>query len=105
MASPTSRSLELLRKEGWTAQVVEQHIRGNGIFFTRDLFGIGDIIAIKDQQTMLVQTTSGANFAARLTKIGDCEHLPAIRKANWRIEVHGWRKLKGRWECRREDCS
>jgi hypothetical protein len=105
MTSPTQRSLALLRSEGWTAQVVEQTIRGPGITFKRDLWGIGDILCLRDGETLLVQTTSGSHFTDRLAKIGDCEHLPEIRKAGWRIELHGWRKLKGRWACRREDCS
>jgi hypothetical protein len=106
MASPTSRSLELLRAEGWLCGIVEQTIRAPGIIFKRDLFTIGDIIAIREGETMLVQTTSGLNnLSKRLQKIADCEHLPTIRRAGWRIEAHGWRKLKGRWEVKREDLS
>lgn len=100
--SPTARSLELLRAEGWLCQVVEQTIRGRGIVFKRDLFTVGDIIGIREDQTLLVQTTSGSNFASRLAKIGNCEHLPNIGRAGWRLELHGWRKLRGRWQCRRE---
>lgn len=103
--TPTARSLELLKAEGWLAQVVEQTIRGKGVVFKRDLFTIGDIIAIRGDVTLLVQTTSGSNLAARLTKIGDCEHLPAIRRAGWRLELHGWRRLKSGWAARRVDLS
>ena len=103
--TPTARSLALLRKEGWIAQVVEQTIRGAGIVFKRDLFTIGDIIAIREERTLLVQTTSANNFSSRLQKVGDCEYLPAIRKAGWQIELHGWAKRKGRWRVRREDVS
>lgn len=106
MSSPTQRSLALLRERGYVAQVVEQTIRGAGIVvFKRDLFGIGDIIAVRDGETLLVQTTSGSNVAARIAKIAECEHVGAIRKAGWRLVVHGWRKLKGRWTVREVDVS
>ena len=31
---------------------------------------------------------------ARLRKIEDIETLPKVRDANWRIEIHGWKKRK-----------
>lgn len=102
--TPTQRSLDLLRKEGWTAAVVERwnpHAR-----IRQDLFGFADLIAMRPgDQPLLVQTTSGGNFAARISKILD-EPLAALAVASgFQIEVHGWRKLKadkGRWSCRRE---
>lgn len=103
--TPTSRSLDLLRKEGWTAQVVEQTIRGKGVVFKRDLFSCIDIICLRDGVTMGVQTTSASNISSRIRKIAECPQLPEIRKAAWRIEVHGWSKRKGRWQVRREDVS
>ena len=103
--SPTARSLELLRNEGYLVQIVEQTIRGKGIIFKRDLFSIGDIIAIRGPETLLVQTTSGSNVSARVAKVATCEHLPWIRNAGWHIEVHGWRKLRSGWQVRRIDCS
>jgi hypothetical protein len=47
-----------------------------------------------------VQTTSRANVAARVKKIAESEHLPAILRAGWKIEVHGWGKLKEGWTCK-----
>jgi hypothetical protein len=47
-----------------------------------------------------VQTTSRANINARVKKIAECEHLPAILRAGWKIEVHGWGKLKEGWTCK-----
>jgi hypothetical protein len=50
-----------------------------------------DILALREGETLAVQcTTSGV--AARVKKITDSEYLDAVRKAGWRIEVHGWRK-------------
>jgi hypothetical protein len=96
--SPTQRSLEKLRSEGYLCQIVERwnpHAR-----IRQDLFGIGDILAIKASETLLVQTTSRGNVAARVTKIQESEHLSTILAAGWKITVHGWGKLKAGWTCK-----
>lgn len=101
--SPTERSLKALRAAGYTAVVVEKwnaHIRRR-----QDLFGFIDILALRDGETLAVQTTSGSNVAARVAKIADHENTAAVRKAGWRIEVHGWRKLKAGWANRVVDVS
>jgi hypothetical protein len=72
----------------------------------QDLFGIIDLLAVRDGETMGVQTTSGGNVAARVQKIADCSHVGALRRAGWRLVVHGWRKdSKGRYTLREVDCS
>jgi hypothetical protein len=96
--TPTQRSLAKLKADGYTVAIVErwsQHAR-----IRQDLFGIVDILAIRDGETLAVQTTSGSNVSSRVAKIADAEATPTIRAAGWRFEVHGWRKLKGRWACR-----
>lgn len=102
--SPTQRSLRLLRDSGYTVAVVERwnpHAR-----IRQDLFGFIDLLALRDGETLAVQATSGSNGAARVAKIAEAEHVAAVRKAGWRIEVHAWRKLaSGRWDCRIVDCS
>lgn len=104
MTTPTQRTLAKLRKEGWTAAVVER--RNPGVFKTHDLFGFIDVLAIREGETLAVQTTSGPNVASRVKKIAEAEHLAAVRAAGWLIHVHGWRKnAKQRWECRVVDCS
>ena len=96
--SPTQRSLALLRQQGYLCEVVE---RWNPWAKVRqDLFGIGDILAIKDRETLLVQTTSRSNVNARVKKISESEVLPAILRAGWRIQVHGWGELKNGWDCK-----
>jgi hypothetical protein len=53
-----------------------------------------DIVALRDAETMGVQTTSHTNFHARMIKLTDEEHRPnllALRAAGWTIAVHGWR--------------
>lgn len=95
MKSPTQRSLEHLRKMGYTVVVVEYY---NAFTKRRhDLFQFADLLAIRENEVLLVQVTSGSNVSARVKKITDNEHIGAVRKAGIRVEVHGWRKLKSGW--------
>lgn len=101
--SPTTRSLKKLRDEGYTAWIVEKwnpHAR-----VRQDLFGFIDLIGIKPGETLAVQTTSYSGVSARVKKIEENENVAAVRDAGWRIEVHGWRKVKNRWVCRVVDVS
>lgn len=87
--SPTQNSLAILRAQGYECWIVEYWNS-----FTRkrvDLFGMFDILALRDGETLAVQTTT-SGVAARVKKITDSPYLDAVRKAGWRIEVHGWRK-------------
>jgi len=102
--SPTQRSLKWLRQRGFTAAITEHwnpHAR-----LRQDLFGFVDIVALCSVFGIVaVQTTSGPNMAARISKIRD---LPAAKEwleAGGTIIVHGWRKVGARgkrklWECR-----
>lgn len=92
--SPTQRSLQRLRKDGYTAGVVEKTIPKVFPPKKLDLFGAIDIVAIAaDQLGVLgVQATSASNQASRRTK---ALALPAIRlwlATGNRFEVWGWRK-------------
>jgi len=98
----------MLRDDGYYAEVVEHWCS-----FTRrrkDMFGFVDIVAMKiGEPLLLVQTTSGANTAARKTKILESEVATLARACGHRIVVHGWRKLlvkRGgkakRWACKEE---
>lgn len=102
--SPTQRSLAKLRKEGWFVAITERwnqyaHVR-------QDLFGFIDLLAIKGDQTLAVQTTSGSNVAARIDKIKGIQASALwLESPNRKIVVHGWRKVGERgkrklWECR-----
>lgn len=66
----------------------------------QDLFGFIDIVAIKEGETIGVQTTSRNNVSARATKIEGLESYPIVKSAGWRIVVHGWGKLKKGWDCK-----
>lgn len=108
--SPMQRSLAHLREHGYEPAIVERRLPFGNV--TQDFFGIGDVIALKPgERPLLVQTTSGANFAARQDKILACEHLPLLCE-HFRIVLHGWRKRKvrrggkaERWELREAEFS
>lgn len=99
--SPTKLTLRHLRDEGWPlVEVVERwnpHAR-----IRQDLFGFIDVIAVRPNETIAVQTTSLANVSSRVTKIADHPNIGAVREAGWRIVVHGWAKKSGRWVLARE---
>lgn len=106
--SPTQRSLEKLRSEGYTVAVVERY---NSFTKRRhDLFGFIDVLAIRGGETLAVQTTSASNMSARAAKIAEADTTSAVRAAGWRIVVHGWIKRNPKskrsyWECKEVDCS
>jgi hypothetical protein len=104
MTSPTQRSLKLLRDRGYVAVVTE---RWNPYARLRqDLFGFIDIVALSSIYGIIaVQTTSGANMAARISKIRELPAAKVWLKVGGHIVVHGWRKVGARgkrklWECR-----
>jgi hypothetical protein len=101
MASPTKRTLALLRKMGYTADVVERRIPG--CFTTRDLFGIGDILGVHPDERiiLLVQTTSRDHLADRLRRVRACPALPQLLAAGVQVECWGWAKRNGQWHVRR----
>lgn len=103
MTTPTARTLAKLRKEGWRPWVVE---KWNSHTKTRlDLYNIGDVLAIRGTETLLVQATSYSNVSQRVKKIAESEHIAAIREAGWRVECWGWHKVGRFWTARVVDCS
>ena len=103
--SPTKRSLDLLRKDGWPLVAVVEHWNPHA-FVRQDLFGIIDVLAVRGNETLAVQVTSASNVSARIKKMSESDALPVLREAGWTVLVHGWKKNKqGRWECRVEDIS
>jgi carbonic anhydrase len=101
--SPTQLSLKKLKADGYVCQITE---RWNAFAKIRvDLFGFVDILAIKENETLAVQTTSYSNISARVKKISDHDNVGAVRKAGWKIHVHGWHKVGSRWECKVVDVS
>lgn len=100
--SPMQRSLAKLRQDGYRVHITEHYSRG----LKHDLFGFCDILALRENEVLAVQVTSGSNVAARVKKIMDSEELPFVRKAAIRVVVHGWKKyVKTGWTCREVDLS
>lgn len=112
MSSPTSRSLEAIRKRGYKPWCVEYW---NSFSRKRvDLFGCWDIMAVGNSEVLLVQTTSYSGVSARVKKIADNDFTPDCREAGIRMEVHGWKRAevackngntKAQWRCRIVDVS
>lgn len=102
--SPTQRSLKKLRAEGWLVAITE---RWNPWSKTRqDLFGFVDLLAVRGDETLAVQTTSGSNVSARLEKIHSTQAASLwLESPSRKIVIHGWRKIGSRgkrkmWDCR-----
>lgn len=104
MSSPTQRSKAHMEAQGYTVAICEywnQWARRRV-----DLFGFIDLLCIRENETVAVQTTSGSNVSARVHKIAEHENIGVVRKAGWRVIVHGWSKnSKGRYVLREVDCS
>jgi hypothetical protein len=102
MITMTKRSLDWLKRDGYTVAVVEKWIsypeRKNGcptgktLRIKQDAYGFCDIIAVKPgiPGTLYVQTTSRDNQAARRAKILEAEAVPAIIRSGNTVHVHGW---------------
>ena len=95
-ATPTQKSLEYCRKQGWETDKAEYW---NAFARVRkDLFNFVDLVALNGAITA-IQTTSTSNMSARKNKILG---LPAAKKwleCGGKIEIHGWSKNKSkRWE-------
>jgi hypothetical protein len=100
VGSPTTRSLQYLRELGWTVAVVEHWNPFARV--RRDLWGFADLIAFRGGTVLLVQTTSDANVAARRKKVekSSVAAMWLSSPRTRRVEVHGWKKVKGRWRIR-----
>ena len=94
------RSKKLLESEGYLVDVVERWIPGTHI--RKDLFGFGDLLAVKFlKPVLIVQVTSVSNMSSRRKKIRGLMGAP-FQQGNILVELHGWHKKRNRWECKRE---
>jgi hypothetical protein len=102
--SPTQRTLARLKSEDYELVAITE--RWNPFARIRqDLFGIIDILAIKDGDTIALQVTSYSNIGARVKKITESPALAPLRKAGWTILVEGWHKKENKWVSRIVDLS
>lgn len=90
MNTPTTRSLELLRSEGYTVAITEHWNAYARI--RQDLFGFIDLIAIKEgvSGVLAIQTTTAAHVSARFEKIAGNPVLKVWLLSGNKIEIHGW---------------
>ena len=97
MASgPTARTLEMLHKEGYIAQVVE---RWNPWAQRKiDLFNCIDIIAVRPTRCSIVgiQCTTGSHHAVRRAKILSEPKARAWLECGGSIEIRSWSRRGGR---------
>jgi hypothetical protein len=94
--TPTARTLEELRRQGYTAAVVEHWNPWAKI--RQDLYGFIDVLAIKEDETgvFAVQTTDHA--ANRMDKAQASPNLRVWLASGNRFEVWGWNKRGARGE-------
>jgi hypothetical protein len=100
--SPTARTLKWLRDNYITAQVVEKIVPHS--YIKQDLFGCIDIIALTpDRRILGIQTTTGDNHAARVTKAQNEPRCVEWLRCHGKYEVWSWRKSQRskRWVRRR----
>jgi len=101
--SPTQRSLEYLREQGYHCEIVEKWNPWRKI--RQDLWGWCDILAIRRDEVLAVQVTA-SGVAARIKKIQESDTVAKVREAGIRVVVHGWTKrANGRYALRVEDIS
>lgn len=93
MKTTTKRTLDALRKQGYTAQVVERWCS----FSKRrvDLFGCIDVVAVSEKGTLGVQATVRGEISKRVRKIVEECHEAAKQwlMAGNRLSVWGWQKM------------
>jgi hypothetical protein len=95
--TPTGRTLEHLRRDGWTAEVVERYLAQ--VERHRDYLGCVDIVAVKPGEPVLaVQATSLIHVAARVRKARAAPGLRAwLGTGHAAFQVWGWAKRGERW--------
>jgi hypothetical protein len=97
--TPAARSLALLRRSGYRADVVQKWNAHAGV--SVDLFGFGDVFAVSDRREpprVIVQATTLDHVAHRLAKARARPELGVCLRAGIVFWVHGWYRRAGRWE-------
>ena len=88
---PTERTLKAFREMGFAVGIVERYIN-----FTRqriDLFGIIDIIAIRQGEIIGIQSC-GQAFSSHLKKMNESEYTEKWLASGAGLQLWGWRKVK-----------
>jgi hypothetical protein len=89
--------MALFESRGYKCEVVESYNS-----FTKrkkDMFGILDMVAIGNEETLGIQMTSKSNMSSRIKKIQESDYFVEILRSKWRIIVIGWfKKPNGRYD-------
>lgn len=102
--TPTARSTQWLKDNGYIVAKVEQRLPIPGKFITRDAFNFGDLLCAgcgnKEMfgAIALVQVTSTGNMSAREKKILAIPEAALWVNAGGEIWLHGWSKKGARGE-------
>ncbi len=112
----TQRSLEHLRKNGWTAHIVEKYIKHPNMVFGKriDAYGFGDLLACRPPMNglpgsiALVQCCPGASHAEHKDKILAIPEFDIWKKAGGRVFLQSWMKKGPRgarktWQLREDE--
>ncbi len=95
--TPTTRTLRKLEADGWMADEVERWVRNSNI--RKDLFGVGDVLAVRGHLTLIVQVTDVAHNAEHVDKVKAEPRMHTWITYHRKIEVWAWRELKGKgWQ-------
>jgi len=90
--SPTARTMEMLREQGFECGVVERY---NSFTMKRhDLFGIIDLIAINPKEEVYGIQCCGTSFSEHDKKILASDKAIICIRSGIILELWGWRKLK-----------
>ena len=89
--------MALFESRGYKCEVVESYNS-----FTKrkkDMFGILDMVAIGNEETLVIQMTSKSNMSSRIKKIQESDYFVELLRSKWRIIVIGWfKKPNGRYD-------
>lgn len=103
--SPTQRTKAKLKADGWPLiAVVERWNQWAKV--RQDLFGMIDVLAVRQNEVLGVQCTTGSNASDRVAKLlANAAHSVWCASPSRRLEVWAWRKVGPRgkrktWECR-----
>ena len=98
MPTPTSKTLEHLRRCQFVCGVVERWLPK--IDRRKDFLGCIDIIAAKRGEVLGIQATSVSNISSRLAKAKAIPELRIWLQAA-RFEVWGWQRRESGWVLKR----
>lgn len=90
--SPSARSLELMRKRGYTIDGCQRQLTK---FLRRDLFGLFDFVAFNPGKGFVfLQVTDFTSFARHETKWKLSPHLPELLRTPGAAEfiMHSWKR-------------